>query len=53
MHAVELRIGPIFAFLVLKTGLFFSFLFLQISFSLQIEEDFSENEENKQTMTDF
>ena len=42
IYAAELKTGPIFAFLVLKTGpSFFVVLFLLISFSLQKEENFS------------
>ena len=56
--AVELKTGPIFAFSSVKNWsnffLFFVFLFLKISFSLQKEEDFSKKSKKKtKKMTHF
>ena len=53
IYAVELKTGPIFAFSSVKNWsnffVFFVFLLLKISFSLQKEEDFfKKKEENKQ-----
>ena len=51
IYAVELKTGPIFAFSSVKNWsiffVFFVFLFLKISFSLQKEEDFSKKEEKE------
>ena len=49
MHAVELKTGPIFAFLWLVHCFLFYlfFLFLKISFYLQKEEDFSKKKKRR------